>query len=134
MFTANHSKPSIDEVIKELKMVASFHFNSSSNRKKASLNAEWLQELLSYKDEDLITTEWLKKYFKFYQSEDGDVWINKEALKKHCIYIYEITKHKYQVHVETDKKREEFDLQTLGQLRMFLTLCRVPREFIKKLE
>jgi len=53
----NHFKSSIYEVIKELKMVASFHFNSSSNRKKAALNAEWLQELLSYKDEDPITTE-----------------------------------------------------------------------------
>lgn len=30
-FTANPTKPSLDEVIKELKMVASFHFNSSSN-------------------------------------------------------------------------------------------------------
>lgn len=115
-------------------MTASFHFNSSSNRKKAALNAEWLQELLSYKDEDPITTEWLKKYFKFYQSEDGDVWVQKEILKKHCIYIYEMAEYRWQVHVETDEKREEFDLQTLGQLRMFLTLCGVPSEFIKKLE
>lgn len=131
--TANPTKPSLDEVIRELKMIASFH-NSSSNRKKAALNAEWLQELLSYKDETLITTEWLKKYFTFYSSEDdGDVWIQKEILKK-CIYIYEMAEYRWQVHVETDEKREEFDLQTLGQLRMFLTLCGVPREFIKNLK
>lgn len=132
-FTANPTKPSLDEVIKELKMIATFH-NSSSNRKKAALNAEWLQELLSYKDETLITTEWLQKYFKSY-SENEEGWIQvKETLKKHCIYIYEIAEYRWQVHVETNERREEFDLQTLGQLRMFLTLCGVPNEFIKKLE
>lgn len=133
-FIAKQNKFSIDKVIKELKTAASFRFNSSSNRKKAALNAKWLQELLSYKDETLITTEWLKKQFKSY-SVDEDGWIQiKKTLKKHCIYIYEMAEHKWQVHVETDEKREEFDLQTLGQLRMFLTLCKVPREFIKKLE
>ena len=129
-FIAN---PTIYELTKELGMVASFHSNPFS-KKKAALNAEWLQELLSYKDETLITTEWLQKYFKSY-SENEEGWTQmKKTLKKHCIYICEIAEHRWQVHVETDEKREEFDLQTLGQLRMFLTLFGVPREFIKKLE
>ena len=101
-FIAN---PTIYELTKELRMIASFHSNPFS-KKKAALNAEWLQELLSYKDETLITTEWLQKYFKSY-SENEEGWTQmKKTLKKHCIYICEIAEHRWQVHVETDEKRE----------------------------
>lgn len=131
---ATHTKQSsIDEVIKELKMVASFHFNSSSNRKKASLNAEWLQELLSYKDETLMTEQWLyhnfllcSNYCHFFNGDDFYLKINRT--------IGEICFVEVENKIDGEDYHHECVIKTVGQLRMFLTLCEVPKKFIKKLE
>ena len=76
--------------------------------------AEWLQELAAFKDETPITKAFLDKNFECDFDDDDGVysWVYKfVGLKLYgntCVASMDDTK---------------IDIYTLGQLRMFLTLC-----------
>lgn len=96
--------------------------------------AEWLTELAGFKDETPITKEWLSRYFDYFGTDENDqVWIQKEKLKNHCIYIYEMPEYRWNVKVEWFESIHWFEVQVLWQLRMFLTLCGLG-DFVKQLK
>lgn len=121
----------LDEAIAHAKEVAD-HKCDECGKEHVKL-AEWLTELQGFKDETPITTEFLNKNFSFVDSDDSDgIWAA----------LYDKDPYYAKIQIDTDCHHEGFKIicdkgvyyaETLGQLRMFLTLCDLG-DFIKQLK
>jgi len=90
--------------------------------------AEWLQELVAFKDETPITEEWLQANGF---SEGG--WMK---IGDNIIRCYETGRARWFACIDNDDRNfhDKFGrVKTVGQLRMFLTLCGLG-DFAKQLK
>lgn len=95
---------------------------------KAAKIAEWLQELAAFKDETPITEKWLQD-----NGISASGWMK---IGDNVIRWYETGRARWCASVDNDDRyfHEKFRyIKSLGQLRMFLTLCGLG-DFAKQLK